>query len=267
MPETQLLTPVRPHIAAITLAVGATLGILATIGISAAVPAVAAGPARAVVTASADLGVGREDAEAAVSVAHGALTDAETVIFDVQSAGFDLGAESTAIDTTGVIDAMESLTAGTAESMLNREALTADLTAETEQVAAQSVALRARLDAAFAQKQAEEAAAAALAAAQTPDGARAVAQQIAASDFGWGANQFSCLNSLWQKESGWNYQAYNPSGATGIPQALPGSKMASAGSDWQTNPTTQIRWGLDYIQRAYGSPCAAWGHSQSVNWY
>ena len=70
------------------------------------------------------------------------------------------------------------------------------------------------------------------------------------------------------KESGWDYQAYNQDGgATGIPQALPGEKMASAGSDWQTNAATQIRWGLGYIASVYGSPCAAWGHSQSVNWY
>ncbi|MFV0373756.1 lytic transglycosylase domain-containing protein, partial [Microbacterium sp.] len=72
-------------------------------------------------------------------------------------------------------------------------------------------------------------------------GAQAAAQSLAASDYGWGADQFSCLVSLWNRESGWNYQAYNAaSGATGIPQALPGSKMASAGADWQTNATTQI---------------------------
>ena len=70
------------------------------------------------------------------------------------------------------------------------------------------------------------------------------------------------------KESGWNTSASNgSSGAYGIPQSLPGSKMASAGSDWQTNPATQIKWGLGYIQERYGSPCAAWGHSQATNWY
>jgi len=91
---------------------------------------------------------------------------------------------------------------------------------------------------------------------------------MASANYGWGADQFSCLVSLWDKESGWNYQAYNDSsGATGIPQALPGSKMASAGSDWQTNAVTQIAWGLGYIDSVYGSPCSAWGHSQSTNWY
>lgn len=86
--------------------------------------------------------------------------------------------------------------------------------------------------------------------------------------FGWGAGQFACLESLWQKESGWNPRAQNPSsGAFGIPQALPGSKMASAGSDWRTSPVTQIRWGLGYISDVYGSPCSALGQSQAKGWY
>lgn len=102
---------------------------------------------------------------------------------------------------------------------------------------------------------------------------RAVADPKAAArsllgDYGWGADQFSCLDSLWTKESGWKHTADNPtSSAYGIPQALPGSKMASAGSDWETNPVTQITWGLGYIADVYGSPCAAWSHSQAVNWY
>ncbi|GAA3590418.1 hypothetical protein GCM10022223_01110 [Kineosporia mesophila] len=94
------------------------------------------------------------------------------------------------------------------------------------------------------------------------------AARVMLADRGWSSSEFSCLDSLWTKESGWNYQATNPSsGAYGIPQSLPGSKMASAGSDWQTNPVTQIRWGLDYIADRYGTPCGAWGHSQSVGWY
>jgi hypothetical protein len=87
-------------------------------------------------------------------------------------------------------------------------------------------------------------------------------------EFGFSADQFGCLDSLWEKESHWNVFADNPtSSAYGIPQALPGSKMSSAGADWATNPVTQIRWGLGYIQDRYGSPCGAWGHSQSHNWY
>ena len=101
----------------------------------------------------------------------------------------------------------------------------------------------------------------------TPTGARAIAAQQV-SERGWGEDQFQCLDRLWQKESNWRWNADNPtSSAYGIPQALPGSKMASAGADWATNPATQIRWGLGYISDRYGSPCAAWGHSQARNWY
>ncbi|MFD6179155.1 MULTISPECIES: aggregation-promoting factor C-terminal-like domain-containing protein [unclassified Isoptericola] len=96
---------------------------------------------------------------------------------------------------------------------------------------------------------------------------RSIGQQMAAAR-GWSGSQWTCLESLWTKESGWNASAANPSsGAYGIPQALPGSKMATAGSDWATNPATQIEWGLDYISGRYGTPCGAWGHSQSVGWY
>ena len=80
--------------------------------------------------------------------------------------------------------------------------------------------------------------------------------------------QYKYLNRLWQRESGWSKYAYNPySGAYGIPQALPGSKMASAGPNWRSNATTQIRWGLRYIKARYGSPRRAWLHSQATGWY
>jgi hypothetical protein len=96
-------------------------------------------------------------------------------------------------------------------------------------------------------------------------------REIAASllgSYGWDSGQFSCLEALWTRESGWNPYAQNSSsGAYGIPQALPGSKMASAGSDWATNPETQIKWGLSYISTSYGSPCGAWYHSESYGWY
>jgi hypothetical protein len=85
---------------------------------------------------------------------------------------------------------------------------------------------------------------------------------------GWNTSQYNCLVSLWTKESSWNLRASNSSsGAYGIPQALPGSKMASAGSDWQTNAATQISWGLGYISGRYSTPCGAWTHSQAVGWY
>ncbi|TQS18416.1 lytic transglycosylase domain-containing protein [Microbispora hainanensis] len=84
----------------------------------------------------------------------------------------------------------------------------------------------------------------------------------------WSGEQFQCLDSLWTRESNWDHRAYNPgSGAYGIPQALPGHKMGYAGNDWRFNPQTQIKWGLRYIKGRYGSPCGAWGHFRSHNWY
>ncbi|MEU1970616.1 lytic transglycosylase domain-containing protein [Microbacterium sp. NPDC019599] len=100
-----------------------------------------------------------------------------------------------------------------------------------------------------------------------PGSAQAIAYQMVIAR-GWGDDQFACLVALWNKESGWRVNAYNAgSGAYGIPQALPGSKMGSAGADWETNPATQISWGLGYIGGRYGTPCGAWGHSQSTGWY
>ncbi|QAY64968.1 DUF348 domain-containing protein [Xylanimonas allomyrinae] len=101
----------------------------------------------------------------------------------------------------------------------------------------------------------------------TPGSARETAQALLA-ERGWGADQFVCLDKLWSKESGWRVDAENvSSGAYGIPQALPGSKMASAGADWRTNPATQITWGLGYIAGRYGTPCGAWNHSIESGWY
>jgi hypothetical protein len=94
-----------------------------------------------------------------------------------------------------------------------------------------------------------------------------VAEAMLAS-FGWSSSQFSCLDPLWAHESGWSVTADNGgTGAYGIPQALPGARMASAGPDWQTDAATQIRWGLQYIRATYGSPCAAWDHEQATGWY
>jgi hypothetical protein len=87
------------------------------------------------------------------------------------------------------------------------------------------------------------------------------------ASFGFSTDQFGCLNDIWSRESGWRYNAENASGAYGIPQALPGSKMASAGADWQTDPTTQIKWGLGYIKNVYGTPCNAWAHEEDDGWY
>ncbi len=106
-------------------------------------------------------------------------------------------------------------------------------------------------------------------AAGTPDPgtAKAIAWEMVIAR-GWDTAQYDCLVALWQRESNWNVYAHNPSsGAYGIPQALPGTKMASAGADWATNPVTQITWGLGYIAARYSTPCGAWEHSESHNWY
>lgn len=94
------------------------------------------------------------------------------------------------------------------------------------------------------------------------------AKDLCLNTYGWSENDFQCLVKLWNRESGWNPNAHNKSsGAHGIPQSLPASKMASEGSDYYTNGKTQIRWGLKYIKNRYGSPSKAWSHSQSKGWY
>jgi resuscitation-promoting factor RpfB len=101
----------------------------------------------------------------------------------------------------------------------------------------------------------------------SPGSAQAIARELAAAR-GWGDDQFACLLELWKRESGWRVNAENrSSGAYGIPPALPGSKMASVGADWRTNPATQITWGLGYIKNRYKTPCGAWGAFQSKGWY
>jgi hypothetical protein len=95
---------------------------------------------------------------------------------------------------------------------------------------------------------------------------RQVGRTLAAAR-GWGAAQFACLDSLWTNESNWSSHAENRSGAYGIPQALPGRKMAAAGSNWRTSARTQIRWGLRYIAQRHGTPCSAWAYWRSHHWY
>jgi resuscitation-promoting factor RpfB len=100
-----------------------------------------------------------------------------------------------------------------------------------------------------------------------PNTAQSIAYNIMGS-FGFTpSTYFGCLQNIWNRESGWRYDAENASGAYGIPQALPGSKMSSAGADWQTNPATQIKWGLGYIKDIYGNPCSAWAFEEANGYY
>ena len=243
-------------------------------------------------------------ADQAVTDAAAAVTAATTVTADIAASGLDVGTPDTTVDTSGLETAVQQLKRAQALPALYTPDFTSAVTALTASVGEQTAGLRGKLDAAIAlkaqqeaeekaRKEAEAAAAAkaaeAAAAAKKPSSSSSAPRPVYATggavggtspadaqataramlgNYGWGDDQFGCLVSLWNKESGWNYQAYNRgSGAYGIPQALPGSKMGSAGADWQTNPATQIAWGLGYISGRYGSPCGAWGHSQSTGWY
>ncbi|MFG6277733.1 phospholipase [Microbacterium sp. 5K110] len=278
---------------------GVALGLVATTGLAAASPlslpdASASGFSAPAFRASAAIGsaptlqgvVG--DADAALTRAQATLEDAATVETDIAAAGLPLSVGDVSVDTSGLESAADRLSSADLFPVVLVPALSQNAASESQRVAERVAQLRGSLNdavaakaaadaAAEAQRQAEAAAAAeaqrqqeaaeALARVNTPEGAKEFAAKTAAEQYGWGSDQFSCLASLWTKESGWNYQAYNPSGATGIPQSLPGSKMATFGDDWQSNAATQIKWGLDYISRGYGTPCSAWGHSQATNWY
>jgi hypothetical protein len=142
-------------------------------------------------------------------------------------------------------------------SSLEEAAEIAQTGADDAQAAADAKAAKQEKKAAEQKKKAEEKAEQ----QRILDDARAnprAAAQLLLADYGFDSSQFGCLDSLWSGESGWDYTATNPSsGAYGIPQSLPASKMATAGDDWETNPLTQIKWGLNYIRDAYGTPCSA----------
>ena len=138
---------------------------------------------------------------------------------------------------------------------------------EAERIAREKAERKAQEEAAARAAQ-EEAARIAASSSQTVQSLQNYAHDLVINSYGWSEQDFLALVNLWNKESGWNVTVGNPnSRAYGIPQANPGSQMASEGSDWETNGETQIRWGLKYIQGRYGSPSGAWGHFCSVGWY
>jgi hypothetical protein len=221
----------------ITVATAGTLTLATAISVAGATlsTTAAAGPADAYLTSDSTPAI---SAQAARTV--GATSLQQAVLSD----------QMQAIKAHEVADAKAAAAAAAARAAKARAAK-AD--------AAKAAKARAAADAAVSTK---------AAAASTPSGSpRQIAQQML-GQYGWSGSQFSCLQPLWQKESGWSLTAENPSsGAYGIPQALPGSQMASAGGDWQTSAATQIKWGLTYIQSRYGSPCGAEAHEQSAGWY
>jgi len=182
----------------------------------------------------------------------------------------------------GVATAPEADTMDAAQRVVQFDHVRFGLQHQIDLADAKAAAVKAAGAKAAAAKAAAKAAAAKAAAAKAAAQTRTVAaqrpsepsgspQQVAEQmlgQFDWSGSQFSCLQPLWERESGWSVTAENPSsGAYGIPQALSGSLMASAGPDWQTDAATQIRWGLTYIQGRYGSPCGAWAHEEADGWY
>jgi len=268
--------------------------------VSAAAEAATRSQSRVAATASVSAATGRQHDQLTVytsiakvhaqDAASAVLADANQVVAaavnKVDATTLSAAASSLASFQVLPIDQVESLTARTKAETTTVQAAVAEVDrVAAEKAAAEAAAAEAARAAAAAQaaKEAKAAQAAAAAAApqaasssssssspgdNSPAGARATASAMASSQYGWGSGEFSCLSQLWQKESGWNYQSYNSSsGAAGIPQALPGTKMASAGSDWASNAATQISWGLGYIKSTYGTPCSAWAHSESVGYY
>ncbi|MCC8909189.1 hypothetical protein J2X60_000338 [Curtobacterium sp. 320] len=245
-------------------AVLAVAGGIATVGTQPAIGEALGMPTASATAAPALAGTALDRAQAAATIA-----TAETIA--------DSANEKT---DTGVlerrIDALDDYRKLSGAALTSRISSTVDATtavadasaAQDKQDADAKAAAAAAAKRAAAERAAAAEAARKQAAANTVEGAKATASSLASSKYGWGSDQFQCLDNLWTKESGWNYQAVNANGgATGIPQALPGSKMATIASDWRTNATTQITWGLQYISDAYGTPCAAWSHSQASNFY
>ncbi|WP_420368395.1 hypothetical protein [Curtobacterium sp. L1-20] len=245
-------------------AVLAVAGGIATVGTQPAIGEALGMPSASTTPAPALDGTALDRAQAAATI-----VTARTVVEDAN-------AKTDTATLEHRIDALDDYRRLSGAALSTRIAATVDASTEVADASATQDKRDADAEAAAAaaaQRAAAERAAAAeaarkLAAGNTPAGAKATASSLAASQYGWGADQFQCLDSLWTKESGWNYQAVNANGgATGIPQALPGSKMATIAPDWRTNATTQITWGLRYISQSYGTPCAAWAHSQASNFY
>jgi len=261
--------------------IGAIVAVGATIGTGLVVQSASASSDRVLATAALANSSGRQHEQlgAYAGIAKAQATQAAKGTLD--GANVVIAAAEGKSDATALTVSVASLTHYTLlapdrvfdlvdETQAQTAALQAS-TAEADRVAAEAAAAAAAAAAAEAAKAATVASTSTSSrpsAPTDPSGAQAIARDMMQAQYGWGADQFGCLVSLWNKESGWNANSYNASsGATGIPQALPGSKMASAGADWQTNPATQITWGLGYIAGRYGTPCGAWDHSESAGWY
>ncbi|CAL9569065.1 hypothetical protein SUDANB176_04801 [Streptomyces sp. enrichment culture] len=177
----------------------------------------------------------------------------------VQTASLTQQAETMAIaaDASAKKDAEEAARKAAAETAIAKKKA-AEKAAEAEREAKE----REEAEAKAARSATRDASQIAVQSSYTIAEVQSIARQMVPAD------QFQCFSNIVDHESSWNYRATNPSsGAYGLVQALPGSKMASAGADWQTNPATQIKWGLNYMNDRYGSPCGAWSFWQANHWY
>ncbi len=175
--------------------------------------------------------------------------------------------------TSGAIDAAVAAE----QERIAAEKAAAEKAAAEKAAAEKAAAEKAAAEKAAAEKKAAEKKAAEQKAAEkapaTPKGGNRAANKelgrhLAATLYGWTGEQFTCYDNIIMRESLWDQYADNPnSSAYGIPQALPGKKMASEGADWKTNPETQIRWGLKYVKERFGTPCKAWAFKRANGWY
>jgi hypothetical protein len=245
----------------ITIAAAGTVTVVTAVSATAA--ALPSGSAAASASAADSQVLMANQHQVAARAAHGATSEEQRMIL-ITRVRYALAERQREYQAT-LARAAAARKVATAKAAAARAAATraAARAAAARQAAAAKAAAKAA-----AQRQAAQRQAARQQAASAPSGSpQRIAEQLL-SEFGWSSGQFSCLQPLWAHESGWNPYAQNPSsGAYGIPQALPGSKMSSAGGDWQSNPATQIRWGLSYIQGNYGSPCGAWAHEETAGWY
>ncbi|GAA2551553.1 MULTISPECIES: transglycosylase SLT domain-containing protein [Streptomyces] len=181
----------------------------------------------------------------------------------VQTASLTQQAETMAIaaDVSAKKDAEEAARKAAAETAIAKKEA-AEKAAKARAKAEQEAKERAEAKTAASRSATRDASDIAVQSSYTVAEVQAIARQMVPAD------QFQCFSNIVDHESTWNYRAVNPSsGAYGLVQALPGSKMASAGADWQTNPATQIKWGLNYMNDRYGSPCGAWSFWQANHWY
>ncbi|RBM11775.1 transglycosylase SLT domain-containing protein [Streptomyces sp. PT12] len=206
-------------------------------------------------TATGDVEVVAADATLLAEIPAGTSVQAHAAALTQQA-----DAQSSAADSDARRQAQEAARIQAAEAAAERRA-EADAEREAQEQAEREEAERAALAAQSASSSAGSGDFP-IQSSYTKAEIQAMAQQMVAAD------QYTCFSAIVEHESGWDYTATNPSsGAYGLMQALPGSKMASAGADWQTNPATQISWGLNYMDDRYGSPCGAWEFWQANNWY